>query len=1023
MALGWADGLRLWLARGLIKAAGLPIVPPWVTTSFLKPTFQTLVREGYEVNAAVIACISALAFAYPEPPLLVLNQDDEPLPDHPLRKLLARPNKLMGEPELWAYTMVYMAIGGNAYWHKVRSTAGRVVELWPYHAGHIMPVPGGDDWIERYDYDPTGRGQKISVPVDDIVHFKWPLPDANQPWMAMPPLKAVARETDSDNELTRYLFALLKNDAVPRTALVLPAGVTLETPQYNRLKEEWNERYGGDKRGSMGIVEGGASIQRIGLDLKELAFEALHSVPEARIAGAFGVPPIVAGLNVGLVHATFANFKEARAAFTEQRLIPLWVLGAGEVQSSLLPEFGDETSHVAHDLGRVRALTEDENAKWQRVHQAVAGGWLLVNEGRTELGFGEVEGGDVFLRGLNIVAEAVKVKALAHRPLGSTKQRGRADRRRAGARIAQALQRIRRDLAGRMERMVDDYFADLAVRVVERARKSLDGRVVSAAASAARRDGGPGAGQNPGHTILRPLGPPAVRRETVQAAKAVSERDLLRPEDDQELEQIVKRFYIEIVSSSWETWNLALGVDVAFDLTDPAVSEVLASAGTRIKEISETTRQGVRDLLVFGNEQGWSVDQLVRGDEEHPGLRDIVEQTYKNRARNIARTELAISQNQVAVMRYADAGIKHVLVLDNGQEDPDEECARVNGTTQTLEWAGKNALQHPNCVIGETQVIAPNLLAGYSREFHGEVIILCTAANQNLTCTPQHPVLTGRGWMAAGELGEGDEIVCSLDIQGIVRLLDPDNDQMPATVEELFGALRETPGVATRTVPGTHVDFHGDGVESQVGIVLVNGFLGRYIGNPQALEQSSQLALAFGDKGIWEFLACLRSLDKLPVRALRATHSSMGSGSLVETLGHCPTGGSPLLSFAHGQDREAQRMEPPAHGSLVHSHFVCQPGDKLPRQVSSVHSSIVLSGAQDKTALIKRGLELPMGQADRSSDLLDALAANMALVKLTEVKREHFAGHVYNLSTVQGWYVSNGIITHNCTRAFAPVIE
>ncbi|MCC6192272.1 MAG: phage portal protein [Anaerolineales bacterium] len=671
MSLGPLDRFRLWLAQGLVKAAALPVVAPWVNASFIEPVHRVLVREGYFKNGAVFACISALAFAYPEPPLMVLDEDENPQPKHPLRQLLRRPNPLMGEAELKVYTMVYKAIGGNCYWHKVRSKANRVIELWPYHAGQIKPVPGGPNWIAKYNYDPYGDGRGLDVPVEDIVHFKWPAPDPEQPWQAIPPLRPVARDADTDNELTRYLFALLKNDAIPRMAITLPATAVLDDPTERRLKSQWREKYGGDNRGDVAILPEGATMQRVGLDLKELAFDALHGVPEARIAGAFRVPAIVAGLNIGLSRSTFANFAEARQAFTEQTLVPLWQMDAGEIESALGPDFGG-SALVAYDLGNVRALADKETAKWTRVTAAVTAGWLTVNQALTETGFETDPAGDVYLRGMAVEEVPAGVKYLV--PAGlSTKRLGagaaaakaRRDRRKTALTMAKALQRVRTNVAKRMESAVDDYFGELAKRVVARAQKAWPAR-------------------------------PVERKELP------SVDDLLEPGDGADLVDVVKRFYVEVLSASWETWNTALGVDVAFDLSDPAVTEVLKLAGKKVKGITETTRQALSDLLQYGNEQGWSIDQLVRGTDERAGLRRLIEETYKDRARTIARTELGEAQQTAAVERYAGAGVKEVLVLDNGFDDSDPVCQELGaggaGTVKSLEWAKANPLQHPNCV-------------------------------------------------------------------------------------------------------------------------------------------------------------------------------------------------------------------------------------------------------------------------------------------------------------------------------------
>jgi HK97 family phage portal protein len=389
--------LRTWLARGVVKASALTITLPWIKESFLNPTFRTLTKEAYQRNAAFFGCVSTLAFAFPEPPLMVWDDegdDAKKLSTHPLRFLLRRPNPLMGEDEMAIWTMVYMAIGGNAYWHKVRGRGDQVVELWPYHAGQILPIPGGPTWISGYEFD-DGTGNKRPIPTRDIVHFKWPSPDPSQPWMAQPPLMAAAREVDTDNEATRYLFALLKNDAIPRAMISLPADAVMTEEEKRAMRLDWVRKYGGENRGEIGILDGGAKFERMSMNLEELAFEALHRIPEARIASVMRVPPIVAGLNVGLERSTFANYGEAVKHFTLGTLVPLWRIVASEVEADLGSEFGGV--YTRHDLSQVQALQEDETQKWGRANTAFTTGWLTLNEARRYAGYEDIKGGDVLM--------------------------------------------------------------------------------------------------------------------------------------------------------------------------------------------------------------------------------------------------------------------------------------------------------------------------------------------------------------------------------------------------------------------------------------------------------------------------------------------------------------------------------------------------------------------------------------------------------------------------------------------------
>jgi HK97 family phage portal protein len=666
----WSN-LRYGLARMLAKSGGLSVISPWVRATFMTPTFEALTREGYQKNAVVTACIQAYTFMLPEPPLMVWDEDGEqgkPLPKHPLRQLLRKPNEIMGEDEFWQYIAAYIAIGGNAYGVCPLSARGLPVEMWPYHAGQVRPKPGGATWVMGFEfYNAQGEWETIDPTKYLIVHFKWPLPDLSQPWVAQPPLRSAAASVETVSELDRYLYSLLKNDAIPPTAVTLPPNVAMSKDEKDRFREQWKERYGGGNRGEIAILDDGAKIERISLDLEQLAFDALYRAPEAKIAAVFRVPPILAGLLVGLDASTYSNYEQARKAFTQDALVPLWRAIAAEVENGLAPAFGNGVA-VRHDLNEVASLQEDVNAKWARVNTAFLNGWLGMKETRAAVGYGDPPTDDLYRTTISAGLEPLsailappppvvteipprQLPAPQEPPDDSTESPKRRASKAAVPRLARALQRLRATLVKRMERDVDAFFDGLAARVEGRTGKALP-----------------------------------------------SADDLITADDWLSLEKTVKKYYVEIISASWETWNEALGTEVAFELSDPAVVAALKDAGSQVRAIRDTTRDELRGLLQYGAEQGWTAEQLRRGDDTRPGVRDLIAETYKNRARTIARTELANAQQVASVERYKAAGVKNVIVFDNGTEDSDPTCTELNGTTQTLAWARANALQHPNCV-------------------------------------------------------------------------------------------------------------------------------------------------------------------------------------------------------------------------------------------------------------------------------------------------------------------------------------
>lgn len=341
--------------------------------------------ETDHVNAAVGQCIAKHAVGYPMASWQILRKTasgkDEPNPNHPLLATLARPNPIMAWPDLARIITVYRCVGGNAYLHIVRSRAGDAVELWPYHDGHITPVPGGPLWIQHYLFH-RPDGTQTPIEREDIIHLKWPVVSAAEPWKGVSPLVQIAREADSDNEMTRIVYTYLKNDATPRGALIDAKGTIASPQQRASLMQQWHAEQGGENRGRMPVLTG-FTFQRFALDFKELDLSSIRAVPEARIAGAFLTDVIHAGLTAGMVASTYDNRRGAREFFFEDALVPMWQADAETMTQLLMPS--DATHYIWPYTRDVPALRKDLNAAVSRAVLAFEKGILRRNEARAIL--------------------------------------------------------------------------------------------------------------------------------------------------------------------------------------------------------------------------------------------------------------------------------------------------------------------------------------------------------------------------------------------------------------------------------------------------------------------------------------------------------------------------------------------------------------------------------------------------------------------------------------------------------------
>ncbi|MBX3056918.1 MAG: phage portal protein [Anaerolineae bacterium] len=397
-----------WLARGAIKASGISFVPQWVRHSVFLPTFWALVREGLKANATVQACVFLLARTFPEPELWPWAHDGteyKPLPNHPLRQLMRRPNPDMGEAELLAYAITYCSLGGNIYLWKQRSAAGKVVALWPLHDGQMEPIAGqntAEGLVAYYELD-AGDGRKVPIDKNDIIHWKWMI-DPEYPWRGMGALVAAAADVDTANELRSFVFSLLKNDATPPVVVTLMEGEEVTPATTRRLRAEWKQTLSGENRGTPAFLEAGMTVQRLALTLNEMKFDNLGEGPEIAICQGFGIQPVMAGTLVGLkTSGVQANFEQARKMLAELTLIPLWRSFASEVQQGMADEMGYKDTAVRFDLSQVRALQENEDELWQRAQRAYDGNLITRAEGRLMVGLASTPADEVYKEGLAMV--------------------------------------------------------------------------------------------------------------------------------------------------------------------------------------------------------------------------------------------------------------------------------------------------------------------------------------------------------------------------------------------------------------------------------------------------------------------------------------------------------------------------------------------------------------------------------------------------------------------------------------------
>jgi|GEM_PF-5047569 len=279
-----------------------------------------------------------------------------------------------------------------------------------------------------------------------------------------------------------------------------------------------------------------------------------------------------------------------------------------------------------------------------------------------------------------------------------------------------------------------------------------------------------------------------------------------------------------------------------------------------------------------------------------------------------------------------------------------------------------------NCFPGDTRV-SGFVRAATRHWYSGDLIEITTRLGHKLAGTPNHPILTSKGWVGLGSLNEGDKVGhCGSVGQAhdaprrfVLPLHDAHHvDDVEPFIEQVFNALSGR-FVTVREVRSA-VDFHGDRPTHDVDVVRADSSL-RLGRHARMLQHGHQRFFDRSRLDLGRFLPGGLS-GLLDVARLLAAPGFVGFP------GECLAG----VGVGSGHAIVHRRAAPPALDPVLQQY-----------------APNALAG----------GLE---GDGER----LLGLASRVSFDDVALVERRRFVGHVYNIETDQGWYYANGLLAHNC---------
>ncbi|MEO9782138.1 MAG: phage portal protein [Sedimentitalea sp.] len=329
----------------------------------------SLTRTGFSGNPVGFRSVKLIAEAAAALPL-VLQDQHQRYDMHPVLSLVQQPNAAQGRAELLEALFGQLLLSGNAYVEAVAGDGALPLELHVLRSDRMTVVPGADGWPVGYEYSVGGRKHRFDATgaVSPICHIKSFHPQDDH--YGFSPMQAAAMAVDVHNSASRWSKALLDNAARPSGALVFN-GVdghgAMADDQYRRLSEEIEANYQGARNaGRPMVLEGGLDWKPMGFSPSDMEFQKTKEAAAREIALAFGVPPMLIGIQGD---ATYANYQEANRAFYRLTVLPLATRVASAL-SDWLSQFTGEVLELKPDMDQVPALAAERDAQWKRVSDA-----------------------------------------------------------------------------------------------------------------------------------------------------------------------------------------------------------------------------------------------------------------------------------------------------------------------------------------------------------------------------------------------------------------------------------------------------------------------------------------------------------------------------------------------------------------------------------------------------------------------------------------------------------------------------
>lgn len=355
----------------------------------------------------VFSCVKVIAEAVGQLPLHVYRRTDvrrrERLADHPIAKLLKRPNRLMSHITFFEQQTAQMCLWGASYANRVYDVrTDETIALYPWKSSGVSceavkttDERGYPSLAKQFTYNGTQFND------EQVVHVPLMTLDG---LTAMSPIRQNSMAISVADEQQNFSRQFYRNGVKLSGALEHPSRLSPEAA--DRLRANWSSVYAGSSNaGKVAILEEGMKFNSLAMPLQDAQFIETAKFSREEIAAIYRVPPHMIG---HMDRATFSNIEHQSLEFAVYTLTPYLVKWESELANALFSPTEAETHYLRFNLDAL--LRGDLKSRYEAYAIARQWGWLSSNDILDLEERNPIDNGDIYLHPMNMVPAGTPIE-------------------------------------------------------------------------------------------------------------------------------------------------------------------------------------------------------------------------------------------------------------------------------------------------------------------------------------------------------------------------------------------------------------------------------------------------------------------------------------------------------------------------------------------------------------------------------------------------------------------------------------